>query len=416
MYFKNPAGRIVAIDDPEQIAIYENKPGFSHITPQEEYEYCSKRAEMVAVMKIKAERAAKADTTGRGTGDGLYMATVSQNMKSDGYGVASACVIDELNKLGLETRTFYNGQRVAMLFHNPYSITHLRSDYRVIYTMFESDKIPDEWAPYLNEADMLIVPSRWCADVFKRAGFEAKVVPLGYDDTAYFYRPRINKRKNRQTFNFLHYNAFNIRKGFPEVFKAFTQEFKRDEPVRLILKTTQRESQIPSPFRGLEANYPNIKIIAGHIPSDDMQRLLTESDCFVFPSRGEGFGMTPLEAMATGMPAIVPNAHGISEYFNPEYMYEVKVEAKCPALYTRYKGIDVGKMVICSVEDLRRQMRWVYEHQDECIAKGQKASEYARNWTLRKTAAMLKDIVAELQSRPPRDRKLGDVLNLERIT
>lgn len=85
----------------------------------------------------------------------------------------------------------------------------------------------------------------------------------------------------------------------------------------------------------------------------------------VYPSRGEGFGITPLEAMATGLPAIVPNAHGITEYFNAGYMLEVKVAEKCPGLYHSFKGQDVGEMVICDVNDLRQQMRFAYNHQQQ---------------------------------------------------
>lgn len=126
--------------------------------------------------------------------------------------------------------------------------------------------------------------------------------------------------------------------------------------------------------------------------------------------------MTPLEAMATGLPVIVPNAHGISEYFDPGCMYGVEVEGPCPALYTRYKGMDVGNMVVCSTEDLRRKMRWVYEHQAEALEKGKTAAVHAQNWTLRKTAAKLKEIILDLQTKETPERKLKNVLSLERIT
>lgn len=414
MHFRNQGGRIVEIDDPVQIEKYKKYPGFEVLDPQEAYEYMTERAKLVEESQKSKERAEAEKKLG--INDGVYFATVSQNYRSDGYGVSSACIMEELSRIGIEVKTTYKGQKVGILFHNPYSVMQMESDFRVIYTMFESDKIPDDWKPYLEMAELILVPSQWCADVFKKAGFTAEVVPLGYDDLSYSFVERENKRENRQTFNFLHYNAFNIRKGFPEVFKAFLQEFAPDEPVRLILKTTQSKYQIPSPFRSLESQYPNIKVISEKLPAPQMQKLMADSDCFVFPSRGEGFGMTPLEAMATGMPAIVPNAHGISHYFNEEFMYGVGIDSMCPALYTRYKGVDVGKMVVCSVEDLRKQMRYVYEHQAEALAKGKAASEYVKKWTLRKTAALLKDIIIKLQGTPAPERKLKNVLTLERVT
>ena len=119
--------------------------------------------------------------------------------------------------------------------------------------------------------------------------------------------------------------------------------------------------------------------------------------------------------MATGIPAIVPNAHGITEYFNSNYMYEVRVEGTCPALYSRYKGVDVGKMVVCSVKDLKRQMRWAYEHQDEVLNLGRKVQTYAKKWTYAKTALTLKEVIDEYLEKDIKDRPLKNSLTLEVI-
>jgi glycosyltransferase involved in cell wall biosynthesis len=179
----------------------------------------------------------------------------------------------------------------------------------------------------------------------------------------------------------------------------------------LVLKTTLE--RIPLPITKRE--YPNVEIITGRMSDRELARLCGNADCFLFPSRGEGFGMTPLEAMATGMPAIVPNEHGISEYFNEEYMYEVKIKEKCPAIYARYKGQDVGKMVVADVDDLAKKMRYAYEHQEETIAMGKAASEYVKKWTYANTAKQIYGIVEELLSTPMPERALHNTLEVEAI-
>lgn len=398
----NPSGRFVIVDDPKEFDNLLQTPGFKKPSAQEEEKYLKEREERIGAM-INPPEVMVQDNR-------VYLATVSQGGK-DGYSIASGMLIPELKKLGISLQTHFENQKVAILFHNPYSIPRIESPYKIIYTMFESDKIPDDWITYLEMADEVIVPSKWCRDVFAKAGIHAKVVPLGYDSETFVYKERENKRKAHKPFTFLHYNAFNIRKGFVEVFKAFVKEFDSTEPVRMIFKTTV--DPIPLPIT--REKYPNIEVISGRMNDNDLVDICHRSDCFVFPSRGEGFGMTPLEAMGTGMPAIVPNAHGISEYFDPKYMYEAKVSAMCPALYSRYKDQDVGKMVVCDVDQLASQMRWVYEHQDEALEMGKKASEYVKQWTFENTAQQMKVILEEALSKHVDDNINKNKLSLELI-
>jgi glycosyltransferase involved in cell wall biosynthesis len=284
---------------------------------------------------------------------------------------------------------------------------------RIVYTMFESTKIPDDWPDYLREADLVLVPSSWCQEVFAKSGVKSKVVPLGYNDTVFTYKERQNKRKAREPFTFLHYNAFNARKGFLELFKAFTQEFDPAEPVKLILKTTLE--YIPSSFPINPRQYPNIEVITGATSDNELRDLLHRSDAFVFPSRGEGFAMPPIEAMATGLPVIVPNAHGITEYFDRDYMYEVNIKEMCPGIYSRYKDQDVGQMYLSDVDHLASQMRFIYEHQDDAIAKGKLAAEYVKRYTWKQTAKKLKEVLQEYHIKEPEQKQLKNVLTLEAV-
>jgi len=399
MHLKNPGGRIVAIDDTKQALEFLEK-GFSKITPREEKAFIQSRYIMVQAMKDREKKPHSPK---------VYLATVTQSGGTDGYGVVSKNLIRELRALDVVVKTQDEDQKIGLLLHTPYSIMRMGNPYRIIFTMFESDKIPEDWAEYLLEADEVVVPSKWCQGVFKKAGVKSKVIPLGYDDGVYEYF----QRRKRKIFTFVHYNAFNVRKGFLELFKAFTEEFTQDEKVKLVLKTTS--NNIPSAMPINPRQYKNIEVITGKMNNSEMRELLNNSDCFVFPSRGEGFGLTPLEAMATGLPVIVPNAHGISEYFNSQYMYSVKVEGEVPATYSAYKNQDVGHMVKCSVKDLRKQMRYVFEHQREARSKGKMASEYVKRYTWTKTAERLNKLLMEYHIKPIIKRNLKNVLPLERV-
>lgn len=394
----NPGKRVVCVGSEAERDMWLGKQGFREATEDEIIAHQTEKQ----VEKELRDQEKEADP------DGVFVRTVQPG--GNGYGTSHMAILKRFNELGLKYSRYYTGQKVAFIYHAPQSVAGVQSPFKILYTMFESTKIPEEWGEYLERVDEIIVPSRFCQEAFLKAGYKSTVIPLGYDSDTYTYKPRKPKAQG-EVFTFLHYNAFNIRKGFTEVLKAFIQEFDKSEPVRMVFKTTLDNPPIPiSP-----QIYPHIQVLTGEYTQKQMNELLHTADCFVYPSRGEGFGMTPLEAMATGIPAIVPNAHGISEYFDSEYMYEVKVKDTCPGLYSRYKGQDVGTMVVCSVRDLRKQMRYVYEHRDEAIEMGKKGSQYAKNYTIKRSANQLQKIIKKYQSLEAPEVTDPDILPLKKI-
>lgn len=379
MYITRPNGSVIEVDDTETQTRLLQMAGFRTST-EDEIEIKEQRKAEVA-----AERAAA--VVDNHDMPGVYYQTIAAG--PDGYGMSRDILKSELFRKGVQLQEEFKAQKVGLLYSYPTGITQMRTDVRLIMTMFESDKIPADWPEYLNAAEEVIVPSKWCADVFAKSGINATVVPLGYNDKVFKFIDRPVPVDNSEPFTFIHYGSFNIRKGFSEVFQAFNDEFKNNEPVRLILKTTDSRPMIPI----LKDQYPNIEVVTGNITESDLSALLGRSNCMVYPSRGEGFGITPLEAMATGLPAIVPNAHGISEYFNAQYMLEVKATERCPGLYHSFKGQDVGEMVVCDIDDLRAQMRFAFNHQQQMKALGQSASEYVKGYTYEITAGKLAEII-----------------------
>lgn len=401
MHITRPDGKVVEIDDEDSLRILLAKAGWRESSDDERAEYETRKAQMIAQT---AASAGNDDSI-----QGVYYQTVSSS--PDGYGMSRDILKTELFKQGVALQEELKHQKVGLLYSYPTGVTQMRTDVRLIMTMFESDKIPEDWPDYLNMADEVIVPSKWCADTFARSGVNATVVPLGYNHHIFKYVDRPLPVEQDKDFVFIHYSSFNIRKGFPEIFQAFTEEFNTNEPVKLILKTTDRRPAIPI----FKEQYPNIEVICGNVAEQELADILGRSNCMVYPSRGEGFGITPLEAMATGLPAIVPNAHGISEYFNSNYMLEVKADERCPGLYHSFKGQDVGEMVVCDVEDLKKQMRYAYNHQKEMHELGKAASEYVRAYTYEKTAERLAEIIKRWESTEIIKRNDSKYLQVERV-
>lgn len=374
MYLVNPSGVIVEVTDKKLLKELLVADGFKEATNEEVADFFKKKK-----IQKATEEAVFVPST-------VYLQTVTST--PDGYGQSYEILLNSLKNKGIGVSLKYSKQEIGILYSYPYGITRLNAPIKIIYTMFESTKIPKEWIEYLMRADKVIVPSKFCQKAFKKAGIETEVIPLGYDDEVFQYRDKIREAKD--LFTFLHYDAFNTRKGWDLVFKAFTEEFKKKDKVKLILKTNKTDL----PFPILKSQYPNIDVIKQSLPKKLLADLIHSSDCFVFPSRGEGFGLPPLEALACGTPVIIPNGSGMSEYFNKKYFLEVKIDCLKPALYHRFKSIDTGFMIEPDVKDLKRQMRYVYEHKEMALKKAREGAEWVKdNYSIKQTADKWKELL-----------------------
>lgn len=147
-------------------------------------------------------------------------------------------------------------------------------------------------------------------------------VPLKDDDRKIF-RSENGVVENKTVFSFL--GTVSKRKGFDLLIKAFVDVFKNNPNFHLwVIGPTNKtenqniEEEISVSSRFSEQEEESIKFW-GRI--DDRQRLakiIGSSDVFVFPSRREGMGLAPLEAMATGVPVIVSRIPGVTDLANVE--------------------------------------------------------------------------------------------------
>ena len=71
---------------------------------------------------------------------------------------------------------------------------------------------------------------------------------------------------------------------------------------------------------------PCVEVHVDMIPVTEMPRLYASADAFVLPTRGEGFGLPIIEAMAMGLPTIATNFSGQTEFMREQNSYLIKVE------------------------------------------------------------------------------------------
>lgn len=254
--------------------------------------------------------------------------------------------------------------------------------YKIGFTMLEVDGLPKEWVRQANLMDEVWVPSEFNKRTFLEAGVKKPIhiIPLGVDIN--YFSPEIIGRKIPELFTFLSIFEWGERKAPDILLKAFNDEFSIDEPVCLICKVNNFDPSvsIPNLISDLNLRANGGRVIVGQnriLQRYELGVLYRSADCFVLPTRGEGWGMPILEAMASGLPVISTNWSSQTDFINKENSIPLDIEGLIPAIAKcpYYEGFNWAQP---SYESLRKSMRWVYENQSEARSIGERAARDAR--------------------------------------
>jgi len=272
-------------------------------------------------------------------------------------------------------------------------------------TMFETDRIPSSWVQAFAGMDEIWVPSEFNRRTFAECGADPDrlhVVPFGIDASAYG-REAVAPLDlpDRAGFTFLSVFQWYFRKGWDVLLRAYVEEFSRDEDVRLVLRAypgsddaTPIEQRLLRHLADLGVapeSAPRIQVIHEPIPERDMPRLYAAADAFVLPTRGEGFGIPFLEAMASGLPTIGTRFSAHLDFMDDDLAYLIDVEEMVPVSAAQTRAIPFygpdHRWAEPSLEHTRALMRHVFEKRDEACARGARARQaIAKRFSLERTA------------------------------
>ena len=331
----------------------------------------------------------------------------------EGYGTAGRNLLLALERRGVEVaavstvppdanaiprgleKLFEAGERRQRIgFYYSYKVrpSTMRCEKLATYSMWESTLVPRDHVEEINRASSLhYVPCRQNVESHRACGVRVptKVLHHGVDTDRFPYLER-DRRSGATPYTFGTFGDLSTRKGIDVLVRAFLEEFGPLEPVRLLLKSTAKAS-------AYGVDDPRVETVGGYLDGPALLETLREMDAFVLPSRGEGFGLCGLEAMATGLPLIATDWSGPSEYLDPADGFGL-----------RYDLTDAGDDVSGNVryhdlwaepvhEHLREVMRHLSEHPGEGEAKGRAAAERVRrDWTWDRVAAQLIEDLDEL--------------------
>lgn len=193
---------------------------------------------------------------------------------------------------------------VQISFSNPYNYKFHKGQYRIGYSPWESTTVPEPWLRKMNKCDEIWATSGWVANVYEQAGVKVpiKVYEHGIDP-----RWQPVSRQPGEKVKFLHVGEPALRKGGQLAIDAFREAFGDRDDVHLTMKCyyqTHTRAYGDDAFVHADGAYNNVSFIKDNVNFADLQAIYHDHDVMVYPSYGEGFGLIPLQALATGMPVI----------------------------------------------------------------------------------------------------------------
>ena len=112
----------------------------------------------------------------------------------------------------------------------------------------------------------------------------------------------------------LHVGTIEPRKNIARLIRAFANAKRTARlPHQLVLVGARGWKYAEVDVAIEETSSTRDIIFAGYVPQDELPLWYQAADLFVYPSLYEGFGMPPLDAMASGVPVITSNTSSLPE-------------------------------------------------------------------------------------------------------
>lgn len=258
------------------------------------------------------------------------------------------------------------------------------SKIKIAFSVFESTRIPSTWVDILNHKfDAVVVADKFFIDVYKKSGVKIPIfhIPLGIYIDEFLQKPL--KKVANQPFVFGCCARFFKRKNHTLLIKAFAKEFGNNDKVILRINgggkwgSEDLWEQLQKLIKKLGVR--NIHLTNDALSWQDYVELMSTMDCYVNISSGEGFSITPREALALGIPAIVSDNTAQKTICATQFVKSVRCPKRIP-VYCRQSEEYVGYRFDCTLIDVRKALREVYDDYPSYLRKARQGRKWVQKY------------------------------------
>jgi glycosyltransferase involved in cell wall biosynthesis len=302
-------------------------------------------------------------------------------LKIDGYGRFGIRFVQALRRAGVEVKPWLidmldlpaelqrmaglDFSRLSIFLMPPHHLTASIPGRAWNFTMYECMKLPASWAEYANRTERVIVPSQWLVEVCQDNGITrpVHVVPGGISPDEF---PIFSTYAEDRPFTFMCLGDRGSRKGFDVTWNAFYKAFGDNKDVRLVVKCR------PGSLDHIDLSNSDPRVSIWSADIEHMADVYAQADCYVFPTKGEGYGMPPREAAACGLPVITTRWSGTADDIDCWAIPINNFKLEPSMLDSK------GLWAYPDPEEVAAHMKWVYEHREEARTKGRAAALWLR--------------------------------------
>lgn len=274
-----------------------------------------------------------------------------------------------------------SGKKVLMAFMPGHCEDRLSlENTNVIYTTFETTRIPSEWVKIINTYYRhCIVPHNYMKETFLASGVKAPIDVIHQGFTRHRRLPETARGAEKGVFRIGFLGVPYVRKNLFKLYQACVDLVKEIPGLRLAVHSSVLYDHLYTKEIALMAHSPFVEWTDGTLDEEGTLEWYSRLSCYVFPSSGEGWSFTPRESLYLGVPTLITDIPVHDELVSSGYYKVIPVSG---VEEVKVSGEVCGEWNTVAVSDVKAAVLDVYSNYGLHFVTAMKGAAWIENkWT-----------------------------------